>query len=92
MEAEKLGRVFGDAGYFSKSIKKNFDYDLAKLELELRANNLWDQVLSFDEKKLEILLETLPGQLKNRIIGSKIFTGDTVSLKSTKTKIKKLDD
>ncbi|MBI3458846.1 hypothetical protein HY061_01120 [Candidatus Azambacteria bacterium] len=88
METEKLGRVFGEAGYLSKSIKKNFDYDLIRLESELKANKLWDQVLSFDEKKLDLLLETLPSQLKKRIADSKIFTGDTISLKSTKTKKK----
>lgn len=64
MEKEKIGRVFGPDGYFIKTNRQVFDYDLEKIKPLLLNLNLWADVLSFDEKKLSAVMEKLPSEIK----------------------------
>lgn len=86
MDKEKILRVFGDEGYFTKNIRKIFNYDLEPLKLELEKLGLWNKVLSFDEKKLTKLLETFPESTKDKILKTRKLTKETVSLKALKIK------
>lgn len=90
MEVEKIGRVFGSDGYFIKSIRQVFDYDLEKIKPLLLNLNLWTDVLSLDEKKLLAAMEKMPFEIKEKINQNKILIKETSSLKSIRAKKEKI--
>lgn len=90
MEKEKIGRVFGPDGYFIKTNRQIFDYDLEKIKPLLLNLNLWNNVLSLDEKKLLAVMEKLPLEIREKINQNKILIKETSSLKSIRAKKEKL--
>lgn len=66
-DAHNLERVFSKQGYVTRAIQKRISYDPEKLRAVLEPHGLWSKVLSFDQKKLNQLLESLSYELRQKI-------------------------
>lgn len=88
MEAEGYDRVFGEAGYISKSLQKRFAYDFEKVRAVLEPLGKWAEILAADEKKMKILLKTLPPEAQSQIENLKILIKEFTVLTASTKKIK----
>jgi hypothetical protein len=92
MESNGVERVFDERGfYISKKLQQRFKYDLDKVKQVLLGAGLsdkWEALLEADEKKLKLIMETLPSPVRNEIAAlktlSKEFTTLTASSKPAK--------
>lgn len=91
MEAEGLDRVFGDAGYVSRSLQTRHQYDFEKIREILEPLGKWQEVLGADEKKLKELMKKLSDEIRERIIALGIQKKEFVALKTSFKPIKKPD-
>ncbi|KKS37868.1 MAG: hypothetical protein A3G49_02015 [Candidatus Sungbacteria bacterium RIFCSPLOWO2_12_FULL_41_11] len=85
MEQENLTRVFGDNGYISKTLQTRYKYNFDKIREILEPIGKWPEILDADEKKLKILMKSLPEEIQQKIkelgIETKEFTALRVSVK-----------
>ncbi|OGF61163.1 hypothetical protein A2662_03350 [Candidatus Giovannonibacteria bacterium RIFCSPHIGHO2_01_FULL_45_33] len=92
MDANGVERVFDERGYYiSKKLQRRFKYDLDRVKDILLGAGLkdkWEALLEADEKKLKLIMETLPSPVRNQIANlktlSKEFTVLTASSKPAK--------
>lgn len=90
MDAEGYDRVFGEAGYISRSLQKRFAYDFKKVRAVLEPLGKWTDILAADDQKLKILLKTLPLEAQAQIEEAKILIKEFIVLTASTKKIKPL--
>ncbi len=83
MERENVGRVFGDAGFLTKTVTEKRSFDLEKATPLLEKAGLIQKILEPDEKKLAEIYETLPQDVKESLSVA-IKQKKTTMLKATK--------
>lgn len=91
MEQEGLDRVFGDAGYVSRSLQTRHQYNFEKIREILEPLGRWQEVLDADEKKLKELLKKLPDDIREKIIALGITKKEFIAMKTSLKAIKKPD-
>lgn len=79
-------RVFTDDGYITRSLKIIYDYDVDKIKTILDSIKKWQEVLSFDKKKLTKIIKFLPPSLKTEIENTKVISKKIRSLSLKKIK------
>ncbi len=89
MDANGVERVFDGRGYYiSKKLQQRFKYDLDKVKAILLGANLrdkWEALLEADEKKLKVVMDTLPSPIQAEIANLKTLSKEfTVLYASTK--------
>ena len=92
MEQENLTRVFGDDGYISKSAQIRHKYNFEAIRQILEPLGKWREILDADEKKLKILMKSLPEEIQQKIkelgIETKEFIALKISMKPVTTRLK----
>ena len=92
MEQENLTRVFGDDGYISKSAQIRHKYNFEAIRQILEPLGKWQEILDADEKKLKILMKSLPEEIQQKIkelgIETKEFIALKISMKPVTTRLK----
>ena len=71
MDAEGITRVFGKSGVISKTVQERYQYDFEKIKQTLAKHNrldIWETLLTPDDKKLKNAITTLPSPLKADIL------------------------
>src|SRR3989338_418553 len=89
MEQKNLTRVFGDDGYISKSAQIRHKYNFEAIRQILEPLGKWQEILDADEKKLKILMKSLPEEIQQKIKELGIETKEFIALKISLKKIKK---
>ena len=70
MNQEGLTRVFGDEGSIAKTVQERYTYDFEKIKQALLKHNrldVWEVILTPDDKKLKKALNSLPFPLQEQI-------------------------
>jgi len=67
LDEEKLERVFGDAGFITRSSQKRYKYDFKSLKNILEPLNKWKDILTIDSAKLKKVLGKVPWETKKEI-------------------------
>lgn len=80
MSRHELGRIFGDEGYITRTIKTQPIFDLKKLQPVLENAGLWTEVLKVDDRKLVRAVSSLPDEIR-----AKVLTEAPTGEKETKT-------
>ncbi|TSC80892.1 MAG: Uncharacterized protein G01um101429_17 [Parcubacteria group bacterium Gr01-1014_29] len=71
MDQEGITRIFGEGGVISKTVQERYSYDYEKIRSALEAHNrldVWNALLTPDDKKLKTMLPTLPSPLKEQVL------------------------
>lgn len=93
MDANGVERVFDDRGYYiSKKLQQRFKYDLDKVKkvlLEAGLNDKWESLLEADEKKLKLIMETLPSPIRQKIADLKTLSKEFTTLTASSKPVKK---
>jgi len=89
MDEQGVERVFNSDGYLTRTTKEKNVYDLEKIKEVLNPIGKWDDILEPDEKKIDKILPSLSGNLKEKILA--LATKKKTSMLSMKKKIS-LDD
>ncbi len=91
MDDQKVERVFGDAGYITRTSRESASYDIEKAEEALKRAGKWEDILSPDEKKLEKILPSLPRYAREKVLEARSVKR-TVTLTASKKKIKESEE
>ncbi|MBI1957494.1 MAG: PD-(D/E)XK nuclease family protein [Candidatus Niyogibacteria bacterium] len=86
MQRENLLRVFADDGSISRLVKTSASYDMDAIRAILEPLNKWNEVLKADERKLAVLIPSLPADIQEKLAAlatPKITETLTVSRKRT---------
>lgn len=62
-----LKRVFGENGYFSRTVYNKISYDIPKLKEILEPLEKWEEVIEINPKKLKKVLKEIPLDLRKKI-------------------------
>ena len=92
MDQEGLTRVFGDGGSISKTVQERYRYDYEKIKAVLADHNrmdVWEAIMSPDDKKLKTALGSLPSPLKEKVLEARSVLRQFETLTTT---IKKASD
>ncbi|MBI4132603.1 MAG: PD-(D/E)XK nuclease family protein [Candidatus Sungbacteria bacterium] len=89
MEAEGFDRVFSEEGYISRSPQKRFAYDFEKIRAILEPLGKWSAILTADEKKLKLVLQSLGPEVRVQIEDAKVMTREFTVLTASTKKIPK---
>ncbi len=81
-----LERVFGDAGYITRTLQQRFSYDEGRLKEILSGQGLWESVLAFDSKKLDKMAKSLPRSVREEIEKTKTLKTEFKTLKAVPKK------
>lgn len=81
-------RVFSGDGYVTRLPQERYSYDEEKIAEALKSIGKWEDVLSFDSKKLNEVMETLPRDVKNKINEAKKVKKEFKILSGKKKKTK----
>lgn len=93
LSKHELGRIFGDEGYITRTIKKQPLFDLEKLQPILENAGLWAEVLKVDDRKLVKAISSLPDDIRVKIL-TEAITGEkeTKTLTLTRKKLIKSEE
>ncbi|MBI5742235.1 MAG: PD-(D/E)XK nuclease family protein [Candidatus Niyogibacteria bacterium] len=80
LSKHELGRIFGDEGYITRTVKTQPIFDLEKLQPVLETAGLWAEVLKVDDRKLVKAVSSLPAEIR-----AKVLEGALTGEKETKT-------
>jgi len=87
-DENKFERVFSEDGYITRSALERYSYDEQKIAEALKAIGKWNDVLSFDAKKLKEIFDNLPRDVRQKIDEAKSVKKEYKMLSGKKTKIK----
>jgi len=62
-----LKRVFGENGYFSRTVYNKISYDIPKLKEILEPLEKWEEVIEINTEKLKKVLKEIPAGLREKI-------------------------
>ena len=85
-----LERVFGDAGYITRTLQQRFSYDEGRLKEILASRGLWENVLALDSKKLANLAKSLPHSVREEIEKAKTLKTEFKILKAVSNPVYQL--
>ncbi len=68
MDDQKIDRVFAKEGYITRKTRESASYNLEKAKEILEPIGKWQEILSADEKKLEKMLSSLPGEIQEALL------------------------
>lgn len=88
MEREGFDRVFGEEGYIARSLQKRFAYDFNKIRAILEPLGKWEEILAADDRKLKMLLKTLPLEVQSQIEDARILAKEFTVLTASAKKIR----
>jgi putative RecB family exonuclease len=77
LDQEKLDRVFGDNGTIARKLQERYSYNFEQVKTVLEEagmNNSWDLLLSPDEKKVKVVLKTLPEEIAAKVTEARTLT------------------
>lgn len=80
LSKHELGRIFGDEGYITRTVKTQPIFDLEKLQPMLENAGLWTEVLKVDDRRLVKAVSSLPDEIRAKVL-TEALTGE----KETKT-------
>ena len=86
MQQEETERLFGQGKIIAKTARQTFAYDEKKLRELLEKEDLWDQVVKFNQIQLKKILATLPSPLKKEIEKLKELSRESWGLSVRKEK------
>ncbi len=93
MDTHQVDRVFDARGYYiAKRLQQRFGYNFDHIKEILVSAGLqkeWDMILEADEKKLKILMNSLPYPIRQKIEQEKILTKQFTTLAASSKPAKK---
>ncbi len=92
MDENKVERVFGGDGYLTRKIQERYSYDLEKIREVLEPIGKWEEILSADEKKLGKIIDSLPGNIQEKILALRAIKKFAVLTASKKKAVAETED
>jgi len=80
MEQEEVERVFGENGIVSKTFRKTYKYDDARIKELLEPIGKWNDVLKLDPTALKSIFPVLPSSVQREVEKAKVLDKETKSL------------
>ncbi|MDD3488024.1 MAG: PD-(D/E)XK nuclease family protein [Candidatus Pacebacteria bacterium] len=62
-----LKRVFGENGYFSRTVHNKVSYNKKQLKEVLEPLGKWEEILGIDQKRLDKVLKEIPQELRDKV-------------------------
>ncbi len=62
-----LKRVFGENGYFSRTVHNKVSYNKKQLKEVLEPLGKWEEILGIDQKRLNKVLKEIPQELRDKV-------------------------
>lgn len=86
-DENKFERIFSEDGYITRTAQERYAYDEQKIAEVLKTIGKWEDVLSFDAKKLKEIFDSLPHPVRQKIEDAKTVKKEFKMLSGKKKKM-----